>query len=37
MYFQEFHLDEDGWLFSWLTGPLLDMGAGVGRHSLTLQ
>lgn len=37
MYFQEFQFNEDGWLSSWLTGPLLDMGAGVGRHSLTLQ
>lgn len=37
----EFYFDEataDGsWLESWLDGPLLDMGAGVGRHSLYFQ
>lgn len=37
----EFYFDEvtaDGsWLESWLDGPLLDMGAGAGRHSLYFQ
>lgn len=37
MYFQEFQFNEDDWLSSWLSGPLLDMGAGVGRHTLSLQ
>jgi hypothetical protein len=27
----------DGWLDSWLDGPLLDMGAGAGRHALYFQ
>lgn len=29
--------DDEGWLESWLDGPLLDMGAGVGRHALHFQ
>ena len=34
-YFGEF--EGDDWLDSWLDGPLLDMGAGVGQHSLYFQ
>ena len=34
-YFGEFEGDE--FLESWLDGPLLDMGAGVGRHALYFQ
>lgn len=29
--------DDEGWLESWVDGPLLDMGAGVGRHTLYFQ
>lgn len=38
-YFTEFTAeDNDGkWIKSWLNGPLLDMGAGVGRHTLYFQ
>ena len=35
-YFGEFAPDDD-WLDSWLDGPLLDMGAGVGQQSLYFQ
>lgn len=34
-YFGEYERDE--WFESWLNGPLLDMGAGVGRDSLFFQ
>lgn len=39
IYFSPFDLDspEGKWLASWLDGPLLDLGAGVGRHALTFQ
>lgn len=30
-------IDGGGWLDSWVEGPLLDMGAGVGRHALYFQ
>lgn len=37
----EFYFDEvdgdDSWLDSYIDGPLLDMGAGAGRHSLHFQ
>jgi hypothetical protein len=38
-YVDEFHPDDAAgeWLESWLDGPLLDMGAGVGRHALYFQ
>lgn len=36
-YFDEFDPGEDDWLVEWLDGPLLDMGAGVGRHALYFQ
>lgn len=38
-YFGEFTPDDEpkAWLESWLDGPLLDMGAGVGRHALYFQ
>lgn len=36
-----FYFDEvtanGSWLESWLDGPLLDMGAGAGRHALYFQ
>lgn len=35
-YFGEFSPDDD-WLESWLDGPLLDMGSGVGQHTLYFQ
>jgi hypothetical protein len=34
-YFGSF--EGDDWLDRWLNGPLLDMGAGVGQHSLYFQ
>lgn len=34
-YFGEYQRDE--WFESWLNGPLLDMGAGVGRETLYFQ
>lgn len=37
LYFQEYASSENTWLNSWLDGPLLDMGAGVGRHTLYFQ
>lgn len=39
IYFSPFDLDstEGSWLASWLDGPLLDLGAGVGRHALAFQ
>ncbi|WP_418279889.1 class I SAM-dependent methyltransferase [Halorubrum sp. DTA98] len=37
-YFSEFDPDaDDGWLTSWLRGPLVDLGAGTGRHALYFQ
>lgn len=37
-YFSEFSVEEHGaWPESWLDGPLLDMGAGAGRHALAYQ
>jgi hypothetical protein len=36
-YLAEFRPDDDRWLESWLDGPLLDMGAGAGRHALSFQ
>lgn len=35
-YFEAFDGSE-GWMESWLDGPLLDMGAGAGRHALHFQ
>lgn len=38
-YFDEFSADDSygEWLETWLSGPLLDMGAGAGKHSLYFQ
>lgn len=38
-YFEEFDPESEGgaWLASWLDGPLLDLGAGVGQHALHFQ
>ena len=37
-YFTEFDPDaDDGWLASWVQGPLVDLGAGTGRHALYFQ
>lgn len=39
LYFSEYSAagNEGAWLESWLDGPLLDMGAGAGRHALYFQ
>lgn len=36
-YFDTYAPNEDGWLESRLNGPLLDIGAGVGKHALYFQ
>ena len=39
-YFTDFDPDEDPaheWLAAWLQGPLVDLGAGTGRHALYFQ
>lgn len=38
-YFSDFSADDEQgeWLESWLDGPLLDIGAGVGKHTLYFQ
>jgi SAM-dependent methyltransferase len=36
-YFGEFAPDEDVWLTDALSGPLLDLGCGAGRHALAFQ
>lgn len=38
-YFDEFTSEGESeeWLDSWLDGPLLDVGAGAGRHTLYFQ
>jgi hypothetical protein len=38
-YFEPFDAESDagGWLASWVRGPLLDVGAGAGRHALVFQ
>ncbi|TKX83344.1 class I SAM-dependent methyltransferase, partial [Halorubrum sp. SS5] len=36
-YFTEFDPESDAWLASRLDGPLVDLGAGAGRHALWFQ
>lgn len=38
-YFTEFPAEDEGdkWFESWLQGPLLNVGAGVGQHTLHFQ
>lgn len=38
-YFQAFDPESEGgaWVTDWLSGPLLDLGAGAGRHALYFQ
>ncbi|TKX83798.1 class I SAM-dependent methyltransferase, partial [Halorubrum sp. SS5] len=36
-YFTEFDPESDAWLASRLDGPLVDLGAGAGRHALRFQ
>jgi hypothetical protein len=39
LYFTEVTAEDEGveWAASWLDGPMIDMGAGVGRHTLYYQ
>ncbi len=36
-YFEPYEAGDDPWLESWLDGPMLDMGAGAGRHVCHFQ
>jgi len=37
LYFDEFNPESGSFLDTWLDGPLLDLGAGAGRHALYFQ